>query len=85
MRGKGKCYMAYNSYRMHNVEKYFWGYRSIHTVKNDFWTTSMKFLPMGEGSSSAMPYHFNPPYEKHGQTKNMWKYQYEDRYYPLKL
>ena len=37
---------------------FFGGYRSICTAKNDFWTISMKFLPMGEGSSSAMPYHF---------------------------
>ena len=59
MRVKGKCYMTHNSYEMHDVEIIFLGgYRSIHTVKNDFWTTLMKFLPMGEGSSSAMPYHF---------------------------
>ena len=59
MRGKCKCCMACNSYKMNDVEKCVWGeYRSICTVKNDFWTISMKFLPMGEGSSSEMPYHF---------------------------
>ena len=53
------CYMACNSYKIHDVEKMFLGrYRSIHTAKNDFWTISMKCLPMGEGTSSAMPYHF---------------------------
>ena len=55
MRGKGKHYMAHNPYKMNDVEKI---YRSIHTVKNDFWTISMKFLPMGEANSCAMPYHF---------------------------
>ena len=59
MRGKCKCDMAHNSYKINDVEKmFFGGYTSIHTAKNDFWTISMKYLPMGEGSSSAMPYHF---------------------------
>ena len=56
MRGKYKCHMACNSNKTHDVEKMFLrGYRSICTAKNDFWTISMKFLPMGEGSLSAMP------------------------------
>ena len=51
MRWKCKCYMAHNSYKINDVEKMFMGgYRSINTAKNDFWTTSLKFLPMGEGS-----------------------------------
>ena len=45
------CYMACNSHQIHDVEKMFLGrYRSIHTAKNDFWTISMKYLPMGEGT-----------------------------------
>ena len=44
------CYMAYNPHHIHDVEKMFLGrYRSIHTAKNDFWTISMKYLPMAEG------------------------------------
>ena len=58
MRGECKCYMACNSYKINDVEYVLGGYRSIHTAKNYFWTISMKFLPMGEGKSSAMPYHF---------------------------
>ena len=51
--------MAHNSYKIHDVEKmFFGGYTIIHTAKTDFWTISMKCLPMGEGSSYAMPYHF---------------------------
>ena len=50
MRGKCKCDMAHNSYKINDVEKMFLGgYTSIHTAKTDFWTTSMKCLPMGEG------------------------------------
>ena len=53
------CYMAHNSYKINDVEKMFFrASTSIHTAKNDFWTISMKCLPMSEGSSSAMPYHF---------------------------
>ena len=45
------CYMACNSHQIHDVEKLFGErYRSIHTAKNDFWTISMKYLPMGEGT-----------------------------------
>ena len=59
--------MAHNSYKINDVEKMFLGrYTSICTAKNDFWTISMKYLPMGEGSSSAMPYHFTH-YERHVQ------------------
>ena len=48
--------MACNSHKIHDVEEMFLGrYRSIHTAKNDFWTISMKYLPMGEGTSFAMP------------------------------
>ena len=48
--------MDCNSHKINDVEKMFLGrYRSIHTAKNDFWTMSMKCLPMGEGTSSAMP------------------------------
>ena len=37
MRGKGKCYMAQNSYKMYDVEKIFFeGNRSIHTVEMIF-------------------------------------------------
>ena len=59
MRGKCKCDMAHNSYKIHDVEKnVFWGIHNIHTAKTDFWTMPMKCLPMGEGSSYAMPYYF---------------------------
>ena len=52
------CYMACNSHKIHDVEKMFLGrYRSIQSVKMIFWTISMKYLPMGEGTSSAMPYY----------------------------
>ena len=48
MRGKCKCYMVHNFYKINDVEKMFFeGYTSIHTAKNDFWTISMKCLPMG--------------------------------------
>ena len=53
------CYMACNSHQIHDVDSIFLGgCRSIHTAKNDFWTISMKYLPMGEGTSSATPYYF---------------------------
>ena len=58
MTGKYKCHMACNSNKIHDVEKMFWGIQKYMYAKNDFWTISMKFLPIEEGSSSAMPYHF---------------------------
>ena len=59
MTGKYKCHMACNSYKIHNVERMFWGDTEVYVLqKNDFWSISMKFLPMGEGTSSGMPYHF---------------------------
>ena len=59
IRGECKCYMACNSYKIHDVEKIFWEDAEVYILqKNYFWTTSMKFLPMGEGSSSAMSYNF---------------------------
>ena len=37
MRGKCKCDMVVNSYKISNVERMFLGgYRSTHTVKNYF-------------------------------------------------
>ena len=52
------CYMVCYTHQIYDVENIFLGtYRSIHTVKNYFWTISMKYLPMGQGTSSAMPYH----------------------------
>ena len=77
--------MTHNSYKMNDVKNIFGGYRSILPVKNDFWTVSMKFLPMGEKSSSAKPYHFTHFLRETCSDKNIWKYQYEDRYNPLKL
>ena len=51
IREESTCCMACNSHRIHDVEKMFLGrYRGIHTAKNDFWTISMKYLPMGEGT-----------------------------------
>ena len=52
------CYMACNSYKIHDEKMFLGRYRSIHTAKNNFWTMSMKCLAMGEGTSFAMPYHF---------------------------
>ena len=37
MRGKCKCDMAHNSYKMNDVENmFFGGHRSIHTTKTQF-------------------------------------------------
>ena len=60
------------------LKKCFGGHTSIHTSKNDFWTISME---------AHLQCHITSPtiYEKHAQIQNIWKYQYEDRYSPLKL
>ena len=66
------------------LKKCFLGIHKYAYCKKWFWTISMKCLPMGKGSSYAMLYHSPSIYEKHAD-KNMWKYQYEDRYSSLKL
>ena len=58
IREKCTCYMACNSHQIYDVEKMFLGrYRNIHMTKNNFGTTSIKYLPIGEETSSAMPYY----------------------------
>ena len=47
MRGKYKCHMACNSYKIHDVEKMFVGDTEVYILQNDFWSISMKFLPHG--------------------------------------
>ena len=57
IREECKCYMACNTYQIHDIENIFLRrYSSIHTVQNDFFTISMKYLLMGQGISLAMPY-----------------------------
>ena len=75
MRGKCKFYMALDSYKINHVEKMFWGNTEAYVLqkkKKDFWSISMKFLLLGEGSSSAMPYDLTI-YYKHSQTKKYMK------------
>ena len=53
---KCTCYMACNSHQIYDVQKMFLGrYRNIHMTKN-FGTTSRKYIPRQEETSSAMPY-----------------------------
>ena len=77
--------MAHNSYKMNDVEKTFGGIQEYMYCKKWFLDYINEILPMGEGSSSAMPYHFTHYVWETCTDKNMWKYQYEDRYSPLKL
>ena len=59
LRSKCTCDMASHAYKTNDVEKMFWGDTEEYELqKNDFWTISMKFLPIGEENSSAMPCHF---------------------------
>ena len=58
VRGKCKFDIALNSYKINDVEKMFWGDTEVYILQKKFWSISMKFLPLGEGSSSAMPYNF---------------------------
>ena len=58
IREKCTCYMACNSHQIYDVQKMFLGrYRNIHMTKNNFGTTSRKYIPRGEETSSAMPYY----------------------------
>ena len=58
IREKCTCYMVYNSHQIYDVQKMFLGrYRNIHMTKINLGTTSRKYIPRWEETSSAMPYY----------------------------
>ena len=78
--------MAHNSYNIHYAEKMFWGNTEVYILqKMIFEPYQWNASPLGKGAH--LVYHITTPTidEKHTQTEDMWKYQYEDRYNHLKL
>ena len=57
IRQKCTCAMACNSHQIYDVQKMFLvRYRNIHITKNNSGTTSKKYIPRWDETSSAMPY-----------------------------
>ena len=85
MRGKCKCYIAHNSYKIHNVEKMFWGDTEVYVLQKWFLNHINEIPPHGGRELISHAISLHPLSIRNIHRKNMWKYQYEDRCSPLKL
>ena len=86
MRGKCKFQMALYSCKIDDVEKMFWGDREAHVLKKLLLEHINEIPSPGEMQLICYAIVTSPTfYCKHSQTKILKKYQYEERYKPLKL